>query len=118
MKIQINDHRKVFAVQEEFSQLFPNLKIEFYKKPSKVGEAAAKRLIKSSSTLGDSRVVHTKGELTLKGLMTISDLQQSLSDTYGLSAVVLRKSGKGWIETTENGRLSIDEQNEKTSLPA
>lgn len=111
MKITINDHRKIFAVQEEFSKFYPNLKIEFLSKPSKVGDAHSEKIIKETSkTLGECRVVHTKGELTLLHSMTVADLNQALSDTYGLSAMILRKSGKQWIETTVNEQLGIEKQ--------
>jgi hypothetical protein len=114
MKITINDHRKIFAIQEGFTNLFPHLKIEFLSKPSKVGDHASGKIVhESSKTLGDCRVVHTKGELTLSPTMTMADLQQSLSDNFGLSVVLFLRSGNEWIETKENGRLTLDEQNKK-----
>ncbi len=102
MKIQINDHRKIFALQEEFNKFFPNLKIEFLGKPSKVGNPPSEKLVKASKTLGECRAVHNKGELTLSLTTTISDLKQTLADSYGLSAVFFRKSGDEWIETTDS----------------
>ncbi len=113
MKIQINDHRKIFALQEEFNKLFPNLKIEFLGKPSNAGEAASKEIVKTSKRLGDCRVVHTKGQLTLLHSMTIADLQETLRDNYGLSVLILRKSGTHWIETTEDGNFSLEEQDKR-----
>ncbi len=100
MKIQINDHRKIFAIQEEFNKLFPHLRIEFLAKPSKVGNPPSEKLVKASKTLGDCRAIHVKGELTLTEATTIPDLKQTLADTYGLSAVFLRKSDDNWVETT------------------
>lgn len=111
MKIQINDHRKIFAIQEEFNKFFPHIKIEFFGKPSKVGNPASTKTVDRNKTLGDCRAVHTKGELTLSSSMTVADLKQTLADTYGLTAAVLRKSGTTWIETPENGNLTLEEQN-------
>jgi hypothetical protein len=102
MKIQINDHRKIFAIQEEFNKFYPNLKIEFLGKPSKVGNPPSEKQVKGVKTLGDCRVVHNKGELTLSAAITISDLKQTLADSYGLSAVFFRRLGDKWIETTDN----------------
>jgi len=119
MKIEINDHRKIFAVQEEFNKIFPHLRLAFLSKPSKVGEAASKKIMKErSKTLGDCRVVHTKGELTLSPSMTVADLQQSLSDNYGLSVLVYLRSGKDWIETTGNGKLSLADQDKRQEVVA
>ena len=111
MKIAINDHRKIVAVQEEFNQLFPHLRLAFLSKPSNEGHAASKKIMKErSKTLGDCRIIHNKGELTLSHFMTVADLQQSLSDNFGLSVVVYVRSGNDWIETTGNGKLSMDDQ--------
>ncbi|MBA4057209.1 MAG: hypothetical protein C0490_21025 [Marivirga sp.] len=111
MKIQINDHRKIFAVQEEFNKLFPHLKLEFLSKPSKVGNPASEKVMdESSKTLGACRVVHTKGELTLSHAMTVADLKETLRDTFGLSVRILRRLRDKWIQTTENENLSLDEQ--------
>lgn len=118
MKISINDHRKIFAVQEEFNQLFPHLRLAFLSKPSNVGHAASKKIMKErSKTLGDCRIVHTKGDLTISHFMTVADLQQSMSDNFGLSVIVYSKSGEDWIETTGNSKLSLDDQDRKL-IPA
>lgn len=116
MKIQLNDHRKIFAVQEEFSKLFPHLKIEFLGKPNKTGSPASTKIYKSSNTLGDCRIKHTSGELTITPNMTAADLKQILSDKFGLSIALYRKSGSDWVETTDNNKLSLQEQNEVNSL--
>lgn len=54
MKITINNHRKVFAIQEEFNTAFPYLKLEFFSKPHKSKGASEKEFIKHNSvTLGE-----------------------------------------------------------------
>lgn len=111
MKIQINDHRKIFAIQEEFSNLFPRLKIEFLGKPNKTGSSPSKKTYNSSKTLGDCRIQHTTGELTITPAMTAADLKQILGDKYGLSIIIFCLSGKEWVETTSNNKLSLQEQN-------
>lgn len=116
MKIQINDHRKIFAIQEEFSKLFPRLKIEFLGKPNKAGSSPSAKIYKSGKTIGDCRIQHTTGELTITPSMTAADLKQILGDKYGLSILILRQSGTQWVETTDNNSLSLQEQNEDNSF--
>lgn len=116
MKIQINDHRKIFAIQEEFNKLFPRLKVEFRGKPNKVGSSPSEKIYSSSKTLGDCRIKHTEGELTITPSMTAADLKQILGDKYGLSINLLRQSGSEWIETTNNNNLSLQEQNDVSLL--
>ncbi|MBI1767155.1 MAG: hypothetical protein HYR67_02130 [Bacteroidetes bacterium] len=113
MKIQINDHRKIFAVQEEFNKFLPHMRIDFLSKSSHLKSSASEKLMDGSKTLGDCRVVHAKGDLTLLHSMTVADLKETLRDVYGLSVVVLRRSGTKWIETEENANFSLDEQDKK-----
>jgi hypothetical protein len=112
MKITINDRRKIFAIQEDFNTMFPYLKLEFFAKPHKPGGASPKKLMKSSSkTLGECRTIHKKGTLTITPNMTVTELEQSFADTYGLSVQIFRKSGKVWLETTITDGWSLEEQN-------
>ncbi len=112
MKITINDHRKISAIQEEFNTEFPYLKIEFFTKPHKQSGASPKKLIKhSSKTLEECRTIHNKGHITITSKMTVVDLEQRFSDVYGLGVQVFRKSGKVWLETTVTDGWTLEEQN-------
>lgn len=112
MKITINDHRKIFAIQKEFSELFPYLKLEFFAKPHKVGAGSSKKIMKQpSKTIGECRVIHNKGKLTITPSMTVSDLEQAFSDVYGLSVQVFRKSGRVWLQTTATDEWTLEKQN-------
>jgi hypothetical protein len=110
----INDHRKIFAIQEEFNIVFPYLKLEFFSKPNKAEGTSAKKFIKNNSkTLGDCRTLHNKGNITLTRNMTVTDLEQGFRDVYGLGVEVFRKSGKAWLETTVTESWTLEEQNQQ-----
>lgn len=112
MKILINDHRKIFAIQEEFNSVFPYLKIEFFSKAHTSSGPPSLKLIKNGSkTLGECRTIHTKGKLTIIPSMTVADLEKNFNDVYGLSIQILRKSGKGWLETSVTDGWELAEQN-------
>lgn len=112
MKIAINDNRKIFAIQEEFGQIFPYLKLEFFAKPHLVGGPSPKTCIKhNTKTLEECRTVHNNGEINITPEMTVSDLEQRFADIYGLSVQVFRKSGKVWLETTVTDSWTLHEQN-------
>ena len=89
MKIAINDHRKIFAIQEEFNTTFPYLKLEFFSKPHKLGGASPRALVKHNSvTLGECRTIHHKGDITIvpemaKTAKLVTMLQRS--PTYVIS---------------------------------
>jgi len=117
MKITINDHRKIFAIQEEFNKLLPYLKIEFFAKPHQKGGASPKYLLcQKTKTLGQCRTNHNKGEITITPQMTVTDLEQNFSDVYGLSIQVFRKSGDVWLETTITDGWTLEKQNEQGKM--
>src|SRR2546421_292808 len=110
--IEINDRRKVYSIQNEFSKLFPNLKIEFYSKSHKSGGALSRRMVKTSNkTLGECRTVHNSGEMIISSNMTIAELESYFSDSYGLGIKVFGKEDGGRIQLTNLNKLSLQEQN-------
>jgi hypothetical protein len=112
MKIAINDHRKIFAVQEEFNSVFPYLKLEFFAKPHRSGGESEKRFVRhNGKTLSECRTIHNKGKITITPNMTVTDLEQRFSDVYGLDVQIFRKSGKVWLETTVTDGWTLEEQN-------
>lgn len=112
MNVLINDHRKIFTIQEEFNTAFPYLKIEFFSQPYlKGGEPAQKIIRTNNKTLGECRTIHKKGEITINNLTTVEDLEHSFCDIYGLEVQVFRKSGKAWLETTITNSWTLNEQN-------
>ncbi len=107
MKIEINDHRKLFAVKSEFHTAFPNFKIEFFEKPSKSGGAPSEKIVKhDSATLGQCRLAHNKGNLSLAAGMSVGELSQNFRDVYELSVQVLQKNGNEWKEAANAAILS------------
>ncbi|HQQ94064.1 MAG TPA: hypothetical protein PLQ93_05885 [Bacteroidia bacterium] len=114
MKITINDHRKIHAIQEEFNKAFPYLKIEFFSKPHSSGGQSSKKLMKSSAkTLGECRTIHNKGSIVISPELTVDELEQRFMDVYGLSVQVFRKSGKVWLETSVTDGWTLAKQNEQ-----
>ncbi len=117
MKITINDQRKIFAIQEEFSQYFPYLKIEFFAKPHKPGGPSSKKIMKHpAKTLGECRTIHGSGTITITPNMTVADLEQNFQDVYGLSVQVFRKSGRAWLETTITDGWTLKEQSRQGEM--
>jgi hypothetical protein len=112
MKITINDSRKIFAVQQEFSKMYPCLKLEFFAKPSGPGgKPSKKEITHPSKTLGEVRAVHTSGLLTVTPGTTVAELEQNLRDNFDLAVQIFRKSGKAWIETVSTDGWSLEREN-------
>jgi len=112
MKIIINDSRKIFAIQKEFTKMFPALKLEFFAKPHTVGgKASTKAITHASKTLGECRAVHTSGLLTITPGTTVAELEQDFRDNFDLAVQVLRKFGKTWVETSSTNGWSLEDEN-------
>ncbi|MCX6248251.1 MAG: hypothetical protein NTW10_10990 [Bacteroidetes bacterium] len=112
MKIAINSHRKIFAIQEEFSTMFPELTIAFYAKPSHHDGAPSKKLVMHSSrTLQDCRVNGNEGTIEVLPTMSVSDLKENLQDIFGLSAEIFPKPKNGIAEDPVKGNMILEEIN-------
>jgi hypothetical protein len=113
MKIEINNHRKIFAVQEEFNHLFPNLKVEFYEKSNKSGGSPSEKLeAHSSKTLKECRTMHNEGFITINSEMSVGNLKQHFSDVYGLAVDVFKKSAHNvWDQLPAYEKSILEELN-------
>jgi hypothetical protein len=116
MEITIDDQRKIFAVQNDFSTMFPFLKLEFYSKPYKRGEAPSSKPIKHiSKTIAECRTVHSSGSITIHPHITTGELEQHFMDVFGLTTHVFRKAGAVWIDTAHTNDLTLEKQNKEAS---
>lgn len=113
MTIKISDSRKISDIQQEFNDLFPFLKLEFFSRPHTKREGSEKLYrIDCSKKLSESRKVHTKGDLTIIPSQTVAELENAFEENYGLSVQVYRKSGKMWLQSTITDDWTLKEQNE------
>lgn len=114
MKILINDNKTILTLREEFNHLFPYLKLEIFSKPHQPTEASAKKfIIDPSKTLNECRTSHYCSEIAITPDMSVSELEQSFNNAFGLSVQVFRKSGKVWLETTVTDGWTLEEQNKQ-----
>ena len=113
MKIVINNFRKIYAIQEEFSRMFPSLKIDFYAKPSKPGGAPSTKLVShSSKTLQDCRAISREGTIEIEPSMVISNLKQNLRDIFGLSVEIFQQTESGSYVHTVSDKRTLEEINQ------
>jgi hypothetical protein len=110
--IQLNETKKISALQAEFNKIFPYLKLEFFHHRHKTFAGSPKKdMLDTSLTLKQCMKKHTPNHLVLTGNMKVSELEELFFKTYGLSAQVFRKSGKSWIETTVTDDWTLEYQN-------
>ena len=104
----------ISEIQEDFSKVFPFLKVEFYRNGSTRQERyPAAQMIAPSRLVRDAWVhKKDKGHVEISGEMSVTAFESALMDEFGLSAQVFRRAGKLWLETTMTDSWTLKQQNE------
>jgi len=111
MEIKISDDKTLGEVKKEFSYLFPNLKIEFYKVSHREYEGSVnKNLLNNSLKIGRVRISHDEGELILDSKTLTAEVESEFRKFYGLNVQVFRRSGRLWLQTTSTDDWTLEQQ--------
>ena len=98
MILHIDDQRSFQYTQYEFSKRYPFLRIDFLR-----------------PYIGDGRPVLSrkrgKSTIDMEGRRTVDLFVKDLEEVFGFSMMVLRRSGKVWIETTLTADWTLEQQN-------
>ncbi|MDP1744091.1 MAG: hypothetical protein Q8L90_00855, partial [Bacteroidota bacterium] len=86
MKIIIDDNSTLFEIQEEFTKMFPFLKIDFFLKNLTPTVLSTHKLLKSTGkTIADYSTNVEQTSIIITPQMTVSQLEQRFSSEYGIS---------------------------------
>jgi hypothetical protein len=113
MQLLINGERLVRDVQQDFSRVYPYLKIEFFRKNGLHKDQALKQnQIRHDQQLrlANGRDIH-KGDLVIEDMMSVADLEKAFMNKFGLLTQVFRRSGNIWLETSITDGWSLRQQN-------
>src|SRR5690606_24691383 len=104
---------KIEDVQKKFKDVYPYLKIDFYKKKHDEEELSPIEDMISSdklfSQVGKSIITR---EIDISKHRTVADLEKAVYDKFGISMQVSRKSGSVWIQTSKTDHRTLEMQNE------
>jgi hypothetical protein len=109
--IKIDEPVKVSVIKKTFSDQFPYLKIEFFKKKHKLMQGSAKKDIISDDFVVSSS--QKDNAITFSENMLVSELESQFAEKLKLSAQIFRKSGRTWLETTYTDSWSLKKQNQE-----
>ena len=113
MHIEINDNTTLRNIQETFSDYYPYLQIEFFKKPHEKYEASQnKDIIYAGKTIGDIKQTHVSGLLEIRPLYTVAEIEKEFMQRFGLSVQILKKERDKWEQTTGMDDFTLKELNE------
>lgn len=110
----INDSKTISEIQEEFTEKFPFLRLEFYKSHHDTHEGSPKEeKIDSFYKIGEIRTRTRTGDLSINGHLKVSTLEEKFEEDYGLNVQVFRRSGEVWLQTTATDNWTLTDQNER-----
>ena len=92
MHFEINDNTTIRHIQERFSDYYPYLQIEFYKKPHKKYEASEdKDLLFPGKTIGEVKQTHVSALMEIKPDSKVAEIEKEFMQRFGLSVQILKK---------------------------
>jgi len=110
--MKIHASRLLSEIKEEFTLMFPYLKLEFFKIPHHDQEPTTKKaMIKADHAVCEISEIQYEGEIDLSGEMTVNELESKFRDDFGMNVQVFRKSGHVWLETSSTDDMTLDQQN-------
>ena len=106
---KIDDGKLAGDVQKEFNTIFPYLRIEFLRSSTRHSDL---RTTQKMYPLSSNEPIGNGGkELKVAPSTTVAELKKMLLDSFNLQAMVYRKSGSMWIETSLTEDWSLERQN-------
>lgn len=116
MTIQVTSDKIIRDLQHEFNNVFPYLKIEFFRKGSRFRQSS-QRDTTLPTQLSIGGVYHRKFKATINitPSMTVKELEKTCEEQFGILVQVYRKSGNMWLETTMTENWTIKQQNDSGS---
>lgn len=110
----IHGDEKLSAVKRDFNNLFPYLKLEFFRhRHKKYSPNPKSDLLEQDLTLHqvDRKAADLRFSITED--MVVADLERLFQEVFGVSAQVFRKSGRSWLETSVTDDWTLKRQNDE-----
>jgi glycerol-3-phosphate O-acyltransferase len=113
MHIEINDKTTLQEIQDVFSNFYPYLQLNFYKKAHKIFESSPDAdLIPPDKKVSEIKKAHVSGLLEIQPLYKVAEVEKEFQQRFGLSVQVLRKEEDGWVQTTGMDDFTLKYVNE------
>ena len=111
MLLKVDDAQTIADVQDNFTECFPWLRIEFYRTRHKWKQLNdPEDMIPPETKIGDIRKNHNPGILEIKSWHQTGKVEKDFYKLFGLHVQILRHDGANWVQTGENDILTLMEQ--------
>ncbi len=116
-KMKINNSKQLKDLQKEFNQVFPYLKIEFFRKPHDEGNGSNEAdILDIELTVEEVRDNNTEGFIPTDGAIPVGVFEKLFQDNFGLNVQVYRKSHGNWLQTWVTDVWTLEEQNNRGKI--
>lgn len=113
MKLQIDTETKIRDLQKKFTEVYPFLKVEFYKEQHAEKKVSAIKDRISPDKIISELVKSFKAEsVHINRHRTVAALEKDFYEKVGVAMQVSRKSGNIWIETSKTDDKTLRTQNQ------
>lgn len=112
MGIEVSNTKTIDVIEREFHAEFPYLKIEFYQTGTSAN-SEDKNKVPGHKSFGTFKTPRPTGNISISPSLTVAELDKSFRRLFGISVLILRKSGKAWLETKLTDNWTLQEQNEQ-----
>jgi glycerol-3-phosphate O-acyltransferase len=113
MKLQIDTDTKIRDIQKKFTEVYPFLKVEFYKEQySEKKVSALKDRISPDKNISEQGKFFKAECLDINRHRTVADFEKEFYEKFGIAMQVSRKSGNSWIETSKTDDRTLKAQNQ------
>jgi hypothetical protein len=112
MYLGIEKETRIEDLQKEFNNLYPYLKLEFFRHP-----ASQNKILQKAEKINPAEIIqrlarfYQPGSIHIENKKTVAQLVEDFWEMFGLSVLVFRKSGNLWIETSLTDSWTLDKQN-------
>lgn len=108
--ITISDRKKIGELQEEFTRVFPYLRLEISDCRVTPGQAGAGDDLQTSRGTAPVPSENNKAIIMITPQTTVSSLEKNFRELFGLCVQVFRKSGRVWLKTTLTDHWTLQQQ--------
>jgi hypothetical protein len=113
MKVDITKETSVQHAQKQFNGLYPYLKIEFFRNFHKNNSVLKAGIITAGESFNHIAIFYKAGSIDLDKNRTVRDITRDFEHTFGLPALVFRKSGNVWVATSLTEDWTLEDQNKQ-----
>ena len=112
MTIEINDLKTIGEIQEEFSNRFPFLKLEFFMKSHEREEPSNAMPCSPGKTIGELRKRHLHGIIMITPDRETGSVEQEFDARFDLHVQIYRRQTDQWVQTVGTDILTLQQQND------